>query len=209
MTSTIIIDYGSGNLRSVARALMAVAPDEAVEVSADPEKIRSAARLVLPGVGAFEACRAGLHERCGLVSALVDAVQTRQVPFLGICVGMQLMAERGLEYGHSDGFGWIRGEAAPLEPKDDNLPLPHMGWNNLQLKKSHPLFDGMEGQNVYFAHSFALRHVDSDNIAATSDYGQIFVAAVVCANMVGTQFHPEKSQKAGLELLRRFLNWQP
>ena len=219
MTSTIIIDYGSGNLRSVARALIAVAEAETdiIEVSADPEKVRKAARLVLPGVGAFEACRAGLGRQRGLVSALTHSVCERHVPFLGICVGMQLMAERGLEYGESPGFGWIQGEAAALpinsppkdEKKGETLALPHMGWNNLRQTQKHPLFDGMDGQNVYFAHSFALRNLNEDNIAATSDYGQPFVAAVVCANMIGTQFHPEKSQKAGLELLRRFLNWQP
>ncbi len=209
MTSVVIIDYGSGNLRSVARALMEVAEIEKIEVSADLKKILAATRLVLPGVGAFEACRVGLHQPPGLVEALTQAVCERKVPFLGICVGMQLMAERGLEYGESLGLGWIQGEAAPLDVNEKNLALPHMGWNNLRLTQKHPLFDEMEEQDVYFAHSFALRQLNSKNIVALSDYGQPFPAAIICGNMIGTQFHPEKSQRVGLGFLRRFLNWQP
>ena len=209
MTSIVIIDYGSGNLRSVSRAVMAVAETEKVEVSADPKKIREATRLILPGVGAFEACRAGLHQVDGLVEALTHAVCVDKAPFLGICVGMQLMAARGLEYGESPGLGWVQGEAAQLEVENENLALPHMGWNNLRLTQRHSLFDEMEGENVYFAHSFALSGVHDDNIAALADYGRPFPAAIVCANMVGTQFHPEKSQRVGLDFLRRFLSWQP
>lgn len=212
-SSVVVVDYGAGNLRSVAKALEHAAEqaglDCQIEVTSDPARVLQADRVVLPGVGAFGDCRDGLCAIEGLKAALDEAVLNEKTPFLGICVGMQLMAEWGLEHGRHQGLGWIKGEVAALKPADPDLKIPHMGWNVLNIKKTHPLLqDVANGTHVYFVHSYALRGNESD-VLATSDYGGAFPAMVVRDNMAGVQFHPEKSQRAGLEILKNFLNWQP
>lgn len=212
-SKSIVVDYGSGNLRSAEKALVRAAHEAGLDydiaVSSDPDALSKADKIVLPGVGAFADCMAGLTAIDGLKEALVEAVQHKATPFLGICVGMQLMAEVGLEHGRHQGLGWVKGEIAPLEPKDAALKIPHMGWNELNIKKPHALLqDVTSGTHVYFVHSYALRGNDED-VIATSDYGGEFAAMVVRDNFAGVQFHPEKSQKTGLAILRNFLNWQP
>ena len=211
--STVLIDYGSGNLRSAEKALIRAASElpgaHEVVVSADPDIVAKAERIVLPGVGAFAACMDGVKARSGLLEALDEAVRTHGAPFLGICVGMQLMAERGLEFGVTPGLGWIEGEVKRLEVHDPALKIPHMGWNSLQDVADHPIFAGMEGTDVYFTHSFAFHVADSKDAAAWTVHGERFPAAVARGNMAGVQFHPEKSQGAGLGLLARFLEWRP
>lgn len=208
-----IVDYGSGNLRSAAKAFeRAAAEDEIpaeVKVTSDAELVAAADRIVLPGVGAFADCRRGLAAVTGLEAALYEAVIVRARPFLGICVGMQLMAERGLEYATTPGFHWIRGEIAPMEV--DRLRLPHMGWNNLLFEPdAHPLLTGIApGAHVYFVHSYALRHGDPEEQLATTDYGGPVPAMVARGNRAGTQFHVEKSQGVGLRILANFLRWMP
>ena len=214
-----IIDYGSGNLRSAAKALERAAreggPNGAtgadVLVTADPEAVRRADAVVLPGVGAFADCRAGLTAVAGMEEALREAVIGNGRPFLGICVGMQLMATRGLEHGSHPGFDWIAGEVVAIEPDDESLKVPHMGWNDLQVEaQDHPLLDGLgAGAHVYFVHSYQFRPQDAATVLATVDYGGPVVAAVGRDNLFGTQFHPEKSQAAGLRLLSNFLRWRP
>jgi imidazole glycerol-phosphate synthase subunit HisH len=210
-----IVDYGSGNLRSAAKAFERAAADRGialdVAVTARPEDVARADRIVLPGVGAFGDCRAGLDGLSGMVDALEDAVQARGRPFLGICVGMQLMATRGLEHGEHKGLGWIGGTVAALAPADPSLKVPHMGWNDLRLAApAHPLFDGIPaGAHAYFVHSYALRPEDPADAVATVDYGGAVVAAVARGNIAGTQFHPEKSQAVGLTLIANFLDWRP
>ena len=206
MTLTLI-DYGSGNIRSVAKALEA-ASGERVRVSANPKDVASAGRLVVPGQGAFGQCRAGLLAVEGLLEALNQAVLHHRVPYLGICVGMQLMVDRGLEDGVHEGFGWIDGEVAPLAPQDPKLKIPHMGWNSLNLPdQPHPVLQRAQGQDVYFCHSYAARQV-ADPLAAV-DYGGPVLAALGRENMIGVQFHPEKSQAVGLDLLADFATWTP
>lgn len=213
-----IIDYGSGNLRSAAKSLERAAKEAGggpVRVTDDPTVVRDADRVVLPGVGAFGDCRAGLHALPGMVEALIDFVETRQRPFLGICVGMQLMASRGLEHGSHAGFGWIPGDVVALEPGADSgscaLKVPHMGWNLLQLEaEDHPvLADLPQPSYVYFVHSFHLRPADPAHLLASVDYGERVTAIVGRDNLIGTQFHPEKSQAAGLRFLGNFLRWCP
>jgi glutamine amidotransferase len=210
-----IVDYGSGNLRSAAKAFERAAADRgldlAVAVTANPDEVSRADRIVLPGVGAFGDCRAGLDALPGMVDALEDAVRVRGRPFLGICVGMQLMATRGLEHGEHKGLGWIGGTVAALEPGDPSLKVPHMGWNDLRLPSpAHPLFKGIPaGAHAYFVHSYALRPDDAGDAIATVDYGGPVVAAVARGNIAGTQFHPEKSQALGLTLIANFLDWRP
>ena len=217
MSSTVLIDYGSGNLRSAEKALiraargMAGAPD--VGTTADPDVIAAADRLVLPGVGAFAACMGALRARDGMAEALEEAVRRRGRPFLGICVGMQLMATRGLEFGETPGLGWIDGEVRRLEPSGAAAPfrlkVPHMGWNSLERVASHPVFRGLEGRDMYFTHSFAFYPSASKDVAAWTSHGDQFSAAVARDNMAGVQFHPEKSQTLGLRLLGQFLEWRP
>lgn len=211
----VIVDYGSGNLRSAAKALERAAPKGvSVEVSADAAALDQASHIVLPGVGAFADCKRGLEARPGMLDALERAVRREGKPFLGICVGMQLMAARGREFGVTPGLGWIAGEVRLLEPGNDRhgmpLKVPHMGWNELQLLRPHPVFDGLvTGSHAYFVHSYHLAAEDPADLLATCDYGGPVTAAVTRANMVGTQFHPEKSQALGLKLLANFLAWKP
>lgn len=215
--SVAIVDYGSGNLRSAEKAFERAAReaglDIAIAVTADPAVVARAERVVLPGVGAFADCRAGLDAVPGMVEALREAVEVRGTPFLGICVGMQLMAERGLEYVTSEGLGWIPGDVVRIEPSDPALKVPHMGWNTLTVVRDHPVFAGIEtgpaGLHAYFVHSYHLAATDPANIVATTDYGGPVTAVVARDNRVGTQFHPEKSQHLGLALISNFLKWRP
>ncbi len=212
-----IIDYGSGNLRSAAKAFersaRELALQETIQVTADPDLIARADRIVLPGVGAFADCRSGVMAVDGLWPALEDAVRRRAVPFLGICVGMQLMASRGLEFGVTEGFGWLPGEVRAIEPEDPHLKVPHMGWNTLDLVNPHPLLEGIEtgpdGLHAYFVHGFHFVPEDPARVVATTGYGGTVTAAVAADNLFGTQFHPEKSQRLGLALISNFLRWSP
>ncbi len=216
MTSVAIIDCGSGNLRSVAKAFERAAresgrPDDVV-VTADPDMVLRADRAVLPGVGAFADCRAGLAAVDGMIEAIERFVRDRARPFLGICVGMQLLATRGLEHGVTSGFGWIDGDVVRLVPADPALKVPHMGWNELQVRApTHPLLQGLAGPppHAYFVHSYRLAARRREQVLATVDYGGEIAAVVGTDNLVGTQFHPEKSQAAGLRLIANFLGWQP
>jgi len=210
----VVIDYGSGNLRSAAKALARAAHDSGfggeVKVTASPEDVAGASHIVLPGVGAFADCMNGLKALPGMVEALTREVRHRHKPFLGICVGMQLLASRGLEHGVHEGLGWLAGDVKRLEPADRTLKIPHMGWNEIRVERAHPLFAGIEsGAHVYFVHSFCFEPADRDVVGLTADYGGPLVAAVVRGNIAGTQFHPEKSQEAGLRLLANFLHWIP
>ncbi|MFG1346201.1 imidazole glycerol phosphate synthase subunit HisH [Xanthobacter autotrophicus DSM 431] len=211
-----IIDYNSGNLHSAAKAMERAALDlgaEKVVVTSDPDVVRAADRIVLPGVGAFADCRAGLDAVPGMVEAMTEAVKTKGRPFLGICVGLQLLAERGLEHGETAGLGWIRGEVDRIAPNDPALKIPHMGWNTLEVAREHPLLAGIHtgagGLNAYFVHSYHLKPADGIDLVATTDYGGTITAMVARENVAGTQFHPEKSQKLGLALLGNFLKWHP
>lgn len=204
-----IIDYGSGNLHSAAKAFEREA-EERVLVTAEPSEVATADRVVLPGVGAFGDCRRGLAAVDGMMEALHDAVLEKGRPFLGICVGMQLMATTGLEHGRHDGFGWIAGTVAPISPADRALKIPHMGWNTLAPSVRHPVFAGLAPDaDVYFVHSFHFQPDDPEDLLATTDYGGAVSAAVGRDNMVGTQFHPEKSQRVGLAVIANFLQWNP
>ena len=212
-----IIDYGSGNLHSAAKAFERAARESgsplAVEVTAEPDMVLSAERIVLPGVGAFADCKQGLANIPGMIDALEESVRARGKPFLGICVGLQLMASRGLEHGVTPGLGWIEGEVSAISPSDDTLKIPHMGWNTLRLARAHALFDGIPtgegGLNAYFVHSYHLVPANRDVLIASTDYGGPITAFVAKDNMAGSQFHPEKSQKLGLALIANFLNWNP
>lgn len=212
--SVVIVDYGSGNLRSAAKAFerQAATLDRppSISVSGDPENVLAAERLVLPGVGAFGDCAAGLKAVPGLWDAVSEFVERKARPFLGICVGMQLMAGTGLEHGTHAGFGWIEGVIDRIVPSDKSLKIPHMGWNVLHTETPHPVFQGLEkGAHAYFVHSYAFRDVEPEHRLADVDYGGMVIAAVGRDNMVGTQFHPEKSQHTGLTLIRNFLTWSP
>lgn len=218
MTESIaIIDYGSGNLRSASKAFERVVREQGlaatVHVTSDPELVRSADRVVLPGVGAFADCAAGLSAVDGMRDALFYAVTQRGVPFLGICVGMQLMASRGLEHGETPGFDWIAGDVVAIEPKEPNLKIPHMGWNVLKAVSEHPILDGIatgdDGLHAYFVHSYHLQVMKKADVIARTDYGGPVTAIVGHDNLVGTQFHPEKSQTLGLALIGNFLRWTP
>jgi imidazole glycerol-phosphate synthase subunit HisH len=209
-----IIDYGSGNLRSAAKAVERAAAE--AEIAADilvtstPEVVAGADRIVLPGVGAFADCRRGLAAIPGLEAALSEAAITRARPFLGICVGMQLMAERGREFETVDGLGWIGGEVVAIEPKDPALKIPHMGWNEIEPRTEHPLLAELPaGTHGYFVHSYHFRLAESADLVAVTDYGDLLAAVIGRDNLVGTQFHPEKSQEAGLRLIGNFLRWRP
>ena len=213
--SVAIVDHGSGNLRSAAkafeRALAEAGLSRPVVVTDRPEDIKRAERIVLPGVGAFADCRRGLDALPGMVAALEEEVIAKGKPFLGICVGMQLMADVGLEHGATKGLGWIKGTVDAIAPADPGLKIPHMGWNDLGFNGArHPLFQGVaDGAHVYFVHSFAFRPADPARVLASVDYGGPLVAAVGRDNLVGTQFHPEKSQAVGLRLIANFLKWRP
>jgi len=213
MSSTVLIDYGSGNLRSAENALRkaagGLARGQKVVTSGDPQVVAEADRLVLPGVGAFGACMDLLKGRAGLMEALEETVRVRGRPFLGVCVGMQLMATAGLEFGQTPGFDWIGGEVKALTPGDRSLKIPHMGWNNLESVVDHPVFEGLEGRDVYFTHSFAIYPSEAADVAAWATHGERFAAAVARDNMAGVQFHPEMSQSVGLDLFGRFLEWRP
>ena len=211
MQSVALIDYGSGNLRSAEKALVRAADGRAdIVVTHDPAVVASADRIVLPGVGAFAACMAALSEREGVIEAMNHAVHDRGVPFLGICVGLQLMASRGLEFGVTPGLGWIDGDVRKIETADPHLKIPHMGWNNLLAVTDLSVLSGLKaGAPVYFTHSFAIFPSDDTDVAAWVDHGGRFPAAVARGNLAGVQFHPEKSQSAGLTLLSDFLEWRP
>ncbi len=212
-----IIDYGSGNLRSATKAFERAARESGIDAEIDltdkAERVASADRIVLPGVGAYADCRSGLDAVPGMHEALVDAVEKKARPFLGICVGMQLMSSRGLEKTVTQGFGWIKGDVVEMTPNDPTLKIPQIGWNTLTLKRPHPLFDGIEtgpdGLHAYFVHSYHLATENPDDVIATTDYGGPMTAFVGRDNMAGAQFHPEKSQKLGLKLIANFLAWAP
>jgi glutamine amidotransferase len=213
-----VIDPGSGNLASVRRALERVVREGGIAaeiaVTTDADVVRAADRIILPGQGAFAACRRGLDALPGMVEALTEQVITKGQPFLGICVGMQLMAERGLEHGVTPGLGWIAGEIAPMDPRDGlgaALPLPQMGWNALHLAApAHPLLAGVaEGGHAYFVHSYALAGGRADQLLAAAEYGGAIPAIVGRDNLAGTQFHAEKSSTVGLRILANFLGWRP
>lgn len=211
--TTAIIDYGSGNLRSAAKALECAAAGAggAVTVTGDPEVVRRAERVVLPGVGAFGDCRRGLLALEGMVEALNEVVIGAGRPFLGICVGMQLMADRGLEHGTHPGLGWLAGEVVALQPDDAALKVPHMGWNQLEIDApDHPVLEDLPARpHFYFVHGYHFLPRDPAHRLAVVDYGGPVTAIVGRDNMIGTQFHPEKSQASGLTLLHNFLRWQP
>jgi imidazole glycerol-phosphate synthase subunit HisH len=215
--SVAIIDYGSGNLHSAAkafeRAAHEVGLDQPIVVTRDPDMVSRADRVVLPGVGAFADCRRGLGAVSGMVQALEQAVRGNGRPFFGICVGMQLLAERGREYEVVEGLGWITGEVDRITPRDAKLKIPHMGWNTLNVLRPHPLVEGLplgpQGLHAYFVHSFQLKPSRPADLVAEADYGGAVTAVVGRDNIVGTQFHPEKSQKLGLALIANFLKWKP
>ncbi len=213
--SVAIIDYGSGNLRSAAKAFERGVADDGlkldVAVTADPDAVRAASHIVLPGVGAFADCRRGLNALDGMVEALNEAVITDGKPFFGICVGMQLMASVGREHGEHAGLGWIDGAVEALRPADASLKIPHMGWNELCLgPHGHPVLEGLgEQPHVYFVHGYHLLCENPDHVLATTDHGGPVTAVVGRDNLIGTQFHPEKSQQVGLKLIGNFLKWNP
>ena len=215
--SVAIIDYGSGNLHSARKAFERAAReaglDREVSVTSRPEDVLSADHVVLPGVGAFADCRRGLDRVAGMVEALTEAVLKRGRPFLGICVGAQLLATRGLEYETTAGLDWIAGDVAPIRPGDPSLKIPHMGWNTLDAQRVHPVLDGIptgrEGLHAYFVHSFQIYPQDPGDVVAVADYGGPVTAIVARDTIVGTQFHPEKSQTLGLRLIANFLTWRP
>ena len=209
-----IIDCGSGNLRSAAKAFERAAAEEGIsariEVTNEPEAVARADRVVLPGVGAFADCRRGLAAVTGLEAALRETAIVRVRPFLGICLGMQLMADRGREFETVSGLGWIAGEVVPIEPSDATLKIPHMGWNQIEPRTPHPLLQGLgAGAHAYFVHSYHFRLANPADLVAVTDYGGPLTAIIGYGNLAGTQFHPEKSQEAGLRLIGNFLRWCP
>jgi imidazole glycerol-phosphate synthase subunit HisH len=215
--SVAIVDYGSGNLHSAAkafeRAALEVGRGQSIVVTNDPAVVADADRVVLPGVGAFADCRRGLDAVAGMVPALEEAVLRNGRPFFGICVGMQLLAERGREYEVTEGLVWIAGEVDRIVPNDPNLKIPHMGWNTLNVARPHPLLDGLtlgpQGLHAYFVHSYQLNPAQRADLVADAAYGGAITAIVARDNIVGTQFHPEKSQRFGLALIANFLKWKP
>jgi len=212
-----IVDYGSGNLHSAAKAFERAAHDadldQPIIVTRDPDVVARADRVVLPGVGAFADCRRGLDGVVGMVDALEQAVRRRARPFFGICVGMQLLADRGREYEVTDGLGWIAGEVDRIKPNDPMLKIPHMGWNTLNVARPHPVLSGLalgpQGLHGYFVHSYELKPAQPADLVADADYGGPVTAIVARDNIFGTQFHPEKSQRFGLALIANFLRWKP
>ena len=212
-----IIDYGSGNLHSAAkafeRATRSTENPEKITVTRDPDAVFRADRIVLPGVGAFADCRRGLDALDGMVDAMTEAVRDKARPFFGICVGMQLMATRGKEHVVTDGFNWIEGDVVKIQPRDESLKVPHMGWNTLDLVQEHPVLErlplGPKGRHAYFVHSYHLAPANEANVLARADYGGPVTAIVGKDTAIGTQFHPEKSQRFGLALISNFLKWKP
>ncbi len=212
-----VVDYGSGNLHSARKAFERAAREASlackINVTSRPDDVVAADRVVLPGVGAFADCRRGLDRVAGMVEALEETVRKRGKPFLGICVGAQLLATRGVEHEVVGGLDWISGDVAPIRPNDPALKIPHMGWNTLDAKRTHPLLDGIrtgpDGQHAYFVHSFQIYADEPADVVATADYGGPVTAIVARDNIVGTQFHPEKSQILGLRLITNFLKWRP
>ncbi len=211
MPSVALIDYGSGNLASAAKALSRAANGKSdIFTTADPQVVRDAERIVLPGVGAFADCMRGLTAVPGMVEALREKVLKEGAPFLGICVGMQLLATVGVEFGRHAGLGWIAGEVVKITPDDKGLKIPHMGWNQLKVEQEHALLEGIAPDaHAYFVHSFQLKPALPEDLIATTDYGGPLTAMVGNENIVGTQFHPEKSQATGIKLLENFLAWRP
>ena len=211
--TTVLIDYDSGNLHSAEKAFQRMARETGqgmVRVSNRPEDVATASRIVLPGDGAFPACRRGLAAIDGLEEAIVEAVTKRAIPFLGICVGMQMLANEGHEYETVSGFGWVAGDVRKITPNDPALKVPHMGWNDLVIDPTHPVLEGIAtGAHAYFVHSYHMEMRDPAHRLAHCDYGGDVTAIVGHANVIGTQFHPEKSQEAGLRLIVNFLNWAP
>jgi len=204
--SVAIIDYGSGNLRSVAKAFESIAGGAQITITRLPEDIASASHIVLPGVGAFADCMAGLKALPGMLKALSEEVLQRKKPFLGICVGMQMLFERGHEHGVHAGLGWLKGEVVALQPNDSSLKIPHMGWNDLKISGQHKLLTGLKsGDHAYFVHSYHAACKDAADVLATVSYGQTITAVVARDNILGTQFHPEKSQETGLQLIKNFI----
>ncbi|YBV95982.1 imidazole glycerol phosphate synthase subunit HisH [Phyllobacteriaceae bacterium JZ32] len=212
-----IIDYGSGNLRSATKAFERAARESGIEaeieLTADAGRVRTADRIVLPGVGAYADCRRGLDAVPGMTEAVHEVAIEKARPFLGICVGMQLMSSRGLEKTVTEGFGWIKGDVREMTPSDPALKIPQIGWNTIHVKHSHPLFEGIrtgkDGLHAYFVHSYMLDAENPGDVLATTDYGGEITAAVARDNLAGTQFHPEKSQALGLALIANFLKWKP
>lgn len=212
-----IIDYGSGNLHSAHKAFERAAAESGIGgdifVTSDPNLVRLADRVVLPGVGAYADCRRGLDAVPGMVEAMTEVVHDKGRPFLGICVGMQLLADRGLEHVTTQGFGWIGGDVVEIKPEDSALKIPHMGWNTLNQSHDHALLAGIptgaDGWHAYFVHSFHLVPSAADSVIATTEYGGPVTALVARNTVAGTQFHPEKSQKLGLALIANFLRWRP
>lgn len=212
-----IIDYGSGNLRSAQKSFERAASGLKMTTSIDlvdnPEQLANADRVVLPGVGAYRDCHDGIHAIDGMWQAIEEHCTTKSRPFLGICVGMQLMATRGLEHTETPGFGWIKGDVEGIDVGDADLKIPHMGWNTLDVVHDHPLLRGIktgpDGQHAYFVHSFHLRAANSADVVATARYGEPITAMVARGTMAGTQFHPEKSQTLGLAFIANFLTWTP
>ena len=211
--TTVIVDYESGNLHSAQKAFQRMARETGtgeVIVTADPDTIRHADRIVLPGDGAFPACRRELYDHRGVFEAIEDAVTRAGRPFLGICIGMQMLATRGMEYGETPGFDWIGGTVEAIIPADPALKVPHMGWNDLVIDHPHPVLDGIAtGDHAYFVHSFHFRVDDPAHLVAHVDYGARVTAIVGRDTILGTQFHPEKSQATGLRLIANFLRWRP
>lgn len=210
--TTVIIDYNSGNLRSAEKSFQLMSEElnlGKVKVSNKPEDVVNADRVVLPGVGAFADCKHELSSIIGLYEAIEAHVKTGK-PFMGICVGMQMMATCGHEHGYHEGFNWIKGDVKIMEPNDKNLKIPHMGWNNLNILNSHPVFNNInENDHVYFVHSYHFEVENNNNLLANVDYGGKITAAVAHENIIGTQFHPEKSQSVGLQIIKNFLQWNP
>lgn len=217
MQRVVLIDYGSGNLHSAAKAFERAARESKanteIQVTSDVAALKAADRVVLPGVGAFGDCKSGLEAVPGLVEALNETVRTKARPFLGICVGMQLLARVGREFKDTEGLNWIGGEVTAIKPTDPTLKIPHMGWNTLSVERAHPLLSdiatGEDGLHAYFVHSYHFRPEDRSAVVATTNYGGEVTAMVAKDNMAGTQFHPEKSQALGLKLLANFLHWAP
>jgi glutamine amidotransferase len=212
MPTTALIDYGSGNLRSAEKALQKAAAalkGHQVITTADPDAIAKADRIVLPGVGAFAACMGALRARDGVVEAITETVRTRGAPFLGVCVGMQLLATRGLEFGETAGLSWIAGDVKRLNPPDPSVKVPHMGWNDIHPEGDSAVIGDDPAPQFYFTHSFAFYPDDDEAVTATVQHGERFAAAVERGNVAGVQFHPEKSQAEGLALIGRFLEWRP
>ena len=211
--TTVIVDYESGNLHSAEKAFQRMAAEvgaDKVVVTSDPDTVRRASRVVLPGDGAFPACRNELYDHRGLFEAIEEAVLTGGRPFMGICIGMQMLATRGLEYSETDGFDWISGNVTPISPADPSMKVPHMGWNDLVIDQPHPVLDGIAtGDHAYFVHSYQFHVAKPAERIAHVDYGGDVTAIIGCDTMLGMQFHPEKSQAVGLRMIGNFLTWRP